>query len=108
MEENQGFELRLRVRSRAGIESNRIDLLRFIHASNYLTLESLQYFRDACLRDLFVQIFWRRPENPIPVIDAFIQESGNTTRLKQVRDAILHHWVRDGKLVFPYKTAETY
>lgn len=95
------IKINLRKVTRDELEDGLPDIIRFDHARSYLKPEYLKYFRDEHLRELFVKVFWERPDNVTEVLDEAVRNyPRGRFRIEQVRDRILQQYVRDGKLIF--------
>lgn len=92
--------INLRPIPRAEIEESRTDIMRFQLPKDYLNKDSLKYFREPALRELFINLFWKQPDNVVGVLDKAVEQSGNSPRFKQIKETVLALWVKDGKLVF--------
>lgn len=80
------------------IEQNRTDFDRFSLHVDYMTEDSLKHFREPILKELFVKVFWEKPDNLIWVFDDAVERSGHSPRVQQVRDLVIAILTRERKL----------
>ncbi|HZH94788.1 MAG TPA: hypothetical protein VEY06_02845 [Flavisolibacter sp.] len=74
--------------SREEIEKRRTDFTRFHHKDEYLLQESLTYFKDDNLRQLFASLYHNSNADIEAVLEDALTKSGNSSRVLQVVEHI--------------------
>jgi hypothetical protein len=74
--------------TREEVERRRTDFIRFQHKDEYLLQQSLTYFKDDILRQLFASLYHNSNADIEAVLEEALTKSGNSSRVLQVVEHI--------------------